>query len=345
MNELWSQWFVPVAVGAAAAGILTLIRLVVFRLLGRWARKTETKLDDIVLQEFRRPSIFWCIAVGLDVGLTVSELPGRYMGVANKALWAAIILSVSLTLASLAVRLLKSSIEEARIPIAASGLVFGVLRWGIILIGIVVILGALGVSVAPILTALGVGGLAVALAMQDTLANLFAGIHILMEKSVRVGDFVRLESGQEGYVDDISWRTTRVRLLSNNMVIIPNAKLSQSVLTNYYLPEKRMSLLIPVGVSYDCDPAKVEAVLLEVAKEAAGKLPGLLAEPAPFVRFNPGFGASSLDFTLICQVAEFTDQYAVQHELRKRIFARFRVEGIEIPFPQRVVHMRAEKEK
>ena len=93
---------------------------------------------------------------------------------------------------------------------------------------------------------------------------------------------------------DISWRTTRVRLLGNNMVIIPNAKLSQSVMTNFYLPEKRMSLLIPVGVSYNCDPARVEAVLLEVAKGAAGELPGLLADPAPFVRFIPGFGDSRL---------------------------------------------------
>jgi small-conductance mechanosensitive channel len=201
----------------------------------------------------------------------------------------------------------------------------------------------LGISITPLITALGVGGLAVALALQDTLANLFAGIHILVEKSIRVGDFIRLETGQEGYVQDITWRTTRVRMLPNNIVVIPNSKLSQSVVTNYYLPEKRMSVLIPVGVSYQSDPDQVERILVEEAAKAVGEVPGLLGDPAPFVRFIPGFGESSLDFTLVCQVAEFTDQYPAQHELRKRIFRRFRHEGIEIPFPQRVVHVREER--
>jgi small-conductance mechanosensitive channel len=211
-------------------------------------------------------------------------------------------------------------------------------------IGILIILSYMGISIAPLLTALGVGGLAVALALQDTLANLFAGIHILVEKSLRVGDFVKLESGQEGYVDDITWRTTRIRMLPNNMVVIPNSKLAQSVVTNYYLPERRMSLLIPIGVSYASDPAKVERILVEEAKKGATDIPGLLADPEPFVRFIPGFGDSSLDFTLICQVREFVDQYLAQHELRKRIFKRFRDEGIEIPFPHRTVYLREEKD-
>jgi small-conductance mechanosensitive channel len=206
------------------------------------------------------------------------------------------------------------------------------------------ILHALGVSITPLLTALGVGGLAVALALQDTLANLFAGIHILLERSIRVGDFVRLEGGQEGYVVDIGWRTTKVRMLPNNIVVIPNSKLAQSVLTNYYLPEPRMSLLIPISVSYGSDPEHVERVLIDETLKAAQEVPGLLKEPAPFVRFIPGFGESSLDFTLICQVKEFVDQYLAQHELRKRIFKRFQAEGIEIPFPHRTVYLREEKD-
>jgi small-conductance mechanosensitive channel len=104
-----------------------------------------------------------------------------------------------------------------------------------------------------------------------------------------------------------------------------------------------MSLLIPVCVSYSSDPEKVEAVLLQETSKAVGEVPGLLGEPAPFVRFIPGFGESSLDFTLICQVGEFVDQYLVQHELRKRILRRFREEGIEIPFPHRTVYLREKK--
>jgi small-conductance mechanosensitive channel len=194
--------------------------------------------------------------------------------------------------------------------------------------------------VTPILTALGVGGLAVALALQDTLANLFAGFYISVANQIRIGDYIKLESGEEGYVADISWRSTSVRMLANNLIIIPNAKLGQAIVTNYHLPEKRMSLLIPVGVSYDSDPEEVERILVDVATSSARDIAGLLAEPAPFVRFIPGFGDSSLNFTLICQVAEFVDQYMVQHQLRKRIFARFREAGIEIPFPIRTVYLK-----
>ena len=192
------------------------------------------------------------------------------------------------------------------------------------------------------ITALGIGGLAVALALKDTLENLFAGIHIMAEKTIRVGDFVRLETGQEGYVEDISWRTTRIRMIPNNMVIIPNSKLAQSVVINYHLPEKRMSLQIPISVSYSEDPEKIETILIEEIKKAVPKIAGLLSEPEPVVRFIPGFGESSLDFTILCQIEDVSYQFNVQNELRKRIFRRFKEEGIEIPFPQRVVWLKKE---
>jgi small-conductance mechanosensitive channel len=106
-----------------------------------------------------------------------------------------------------------------------------------------------------------------------------------------------------------------------------------------------MSLLIPISVSYSSDPEQIERILVDVAKKGSLDIPGLLADPEPFVRFIPGFGDSSLDFTLICQVKEFVDQYLAQHELRKRIFKRFKEEGIEIPFPHRTVYLREEKEQ
>ena len=206
-----------------------------------------------------------------------------------------------------------------------------------------ILLNSLGVSITPILTALGVGGLAVALALQDTLSNLFAGFYISVAGQVRPGDYVKLDTGEEGYVTDISWRSTTLRALANNLIVVPNAKLAQAIVTNYHLPEKRMSLLIPVSVSYESDPDLIERVLIEEAIAGAQSIPGLLAEPAPFARFIPGFGNSSLDFTLICQVSEFVDQYLAQHELRKRIFKRFRAEGIEIPFPIRTLYVKGDQ--
>jgi small-conductance mechanosensitive channel len=339
-----NKMLIPFLIAAGSVFVLLVIRLAAFRILNKWASTTDTKIDDITIKALKIPSIFWCIAIGLYIGIAVSELPVRYIFFINKSVHVILIFSITIAAANLAGKIFRNYIQISALPIPTTGLAYGMLKGVIFTIGFLVILSTLGISIAPLLTALGVGGLAVALALQDTLANLFAGIHILVEKSLRVGDFIKLETGQEGYIADITWRTTRVRMLPNNMVVIPNSKLAQSVVTNYYLPEKRMSLLIQIGVNYSSDPEKVENILVEEAKAAVGEIPGLLGEPEPFVRFIPGFGDSSLDFTLICQVQEFVDQYLAQHELRKRIFKRFKNEGIEIPFPHRTVYLREERE-
>jgi small-conductance mechanosensitive channel len=344
MQVILHKIFIPSIISAITAITLLAARGIAFRLLHRWAEKTESLIDDIIIKAVKIPSVYWCIAVGLYIGVATSELPERYVFYFSKAIHVIVIFSITIAAANLAGKIFRNYIQTSSLPIPTTGLAYGILKGTILIIGFLIILSVLGISITPLITALGVGGLAVALALQDTLTNLFAGIHILVEKSIRVGDFIRLETGQEGYVEDITWRTTRIRMLPNNMVIIPNSKLSQSIVTNYYLPEKRMSLLIPIGVSYSSDPEMVERILIEEAKKAVGEIPGLLGDPEPFVRFIPGFGDSSLDFTLICQVQEFVDQYLAQHELRKRIFKRFQEEGIEIPFPHRTVYLREEKE-
>jgi small-conductance mechanosensitive channel len=335
---------IPTSVALLSAFVMLVVRGIALKVLHRWAEKTETAMDDIIIKSLKTPSVYWCFAIGLYIGAEISDLPAKYVFYLSKTIHIVIVFSITLAIANLSGKIFRNYVRKSNLPIPTTGLAYGILKGTIVTIGFLIILSILGISITPLLTALGVGGLAVALALQDTLANLFAGIHILMEKSVRVGDFVKLETGQEGYVEDITWRTTRVRMLPNNIVVIPNSKLSQSVLTNYYLPEKRMSLLIPVGVSYSSDPETVEELLVEEAKKAVGEIPGLLGNPEPFVRFIPGYGESSLDFTLICQVGEFVDQYLAQHELRKRIFKRFKEEGIEIPFPHRTVYLREEKE-
>ncbi|MGE5894820.1 MAG: mechanosensitive ion channel family protein [bacterium] len=336
-------FFPPVGVALGAIAVLLVVRSIAFRILHRWSRRTETKIDDIIIESLKYPSLLWAVAIGLHIGVVFSDLPEKQIFYITRSIHVLVIVSVTFASANLAGKLFRNYVQKMDILVPTTGLAYGLVKGIILVLGFLIMLSVLGVSITPLITALGVGGLAVALALQDTLSNLFSGIHILMEKSVRIGDFVKLETGQEGYVEDITWRTTRIRMLPNNMVIIPNSKLSQSIVTNYYLPEQRLALLIPVSVSYASDPQQVERVLVEVAKKAIGEVPGLLGEPEPFVRFIPGFGESSLDFTLICQVKEFVDQYLVQHELRKKIFGRFREEGIEIPFPQRTVHLKEEK--
>jgi len=337
MDMNLQKMIIPAVTTLLSASLLFIVRGITFRVLHKWAKKTETDIDDIIIKAFRTPSLYWCIAIGLYIGVVVSDIQEKYVFYLSKTIHVIVILSITVAAANLSEKIFSSFIQRSNLPIPATGLVYGVLKGVIFVLGFLIILSVLEISITPFITALGVGGLAVALALQDTLANLFAGIHILIEKTIRVGD---LNPGKE-----ITWRTTRVKMLPNNIVVIPNSKLAQSIVTNYYLPEKRMSLSIPIGVSYSSDPEKVEKILVEEAKKAVGEIPGLIKDPEPFVRFIPGFGESSLDFTLICQVREFVDQYLVQHELRKRIFKRFKKEGIEIPFPQRTVHLKGEKEE
>src|SRR5512135_283792 len=295
MDNTSMEFIVPAATALACTLALMLLRFVTFRILHAWARKTTTQLDDIIIDATKNPSLLLAVAIGVNIGLSFSVIPERHMAYIDKILHVIIILSVTSASATLAGRIFRNYVQKSNIPIPTTGLAYGMLKGTIFVIGFLIILNDLGISIAPLITALGVGGLAVALALQDTLANLFAGVHILMEKSIRIGDFVRLESGQEGYVDDITWRTTRIRMLPNNIVVIPNNKLAQSVVTNYYLPEKSMSVSIEVGVSYSADTDLVEKILVEEAKKGAADIPGLLAEPEPFARLIPGFGDSSLN--------------------------------------------------
>jgi small-conductance mechanosensitive channel len=347
MRPLTLDWFygflldlaTPVGTALGVALVLLLTRHYLFQWLGRLTARTATRVGELLIESLRTPTVLWCVALGLMAGLEAAPVPRRLAVWGTSLVAALVILSITIVVANVLARGIQNLGQRIQIETAVTGLGTTLLKVFVFTLGGLLILGTLGISVTPLLAALGVGGLAVGLALQDTLSNLFAGVHILIEKPVRVGDYIKLETGQEGYVTDVGWRTTRMRMLPNNMVIVPNGKLAQSILTNYYLPEQRMALLIPVSVSYAAEPERVEKILVEEATRAAGDVPGLLADPPPFVRFIPGFGESSLDFTLICQVREFVDQYLAQHELRKRIFRRFREEGIEIPFPQRVVHV------
>ncbi len=337
----WMKLALPLGVLAVTLIVGWIAKRLVFRALRRWAEKTKTRVDDIFIQAFSGPFMIWVLILGLHLATQFSELSDRATGLIGKSLLILWVISLTIVAARLAGSLVRKYGGEMQgqgaLPVTS--LTQNLARIGVVLIGILILLNLLGVSITPILTALGVGGLAVALALQDTLSNLFAGFYISLSGNVRPGDYIKLDSGEEGYVTDITWRSTTIRALQNNLIIVPNAKLAQAIVINYYFPEKRMSLLIPIGVSYDSDPEEIERILIEEAQKGAQDIPGLLAEPAPFVRFIPGFGDSSLNFTLICQVAEFVDQYFAQHELRKRIFKRFRQEGVEIPFPIRTVYL------
>ncbi|HEY7163203.1 MAG TPA: mechanosensitive ion channel family protein [Candidatus Binatia bacterium] len=217
-----------------------------------------------------------------------------------------------------------------------------IIKIAFVAVGGTIILDNLGISITPILTTLGIGSLAVAIALQDTLGNFFAGLYVKADRFIEPGQYVRLESGEEGYVSHIGWRSTRIRMLPNNMVIVPNSKIVQSIITNYYLPEKELAVLVQVGVHYDSDLRKVEQVTCEVAKDVLRSVAGGIATFEPFIRYHT-FNQSSIDFSVILRAREFTDNFLIKHEFIKRLQERYRQERITIPFPIRTVYMPAQE--
>ena len=333
----------PALLFVAATAIALLVRALLLSGIRRWAR-TPNGWSSLA-QAVRVPSILWSIVLGLWIAIDVAgeteQLPRRLSQQFGLILEVAIILSVTLTVAGILSTLIQRASERQALGGPITGLGQAVARGVVLIVGFLVLLAALGIQITPILTALGVGGLAVALALQDTLSNLFAGAHLLADKPIRVGDYVKVADTVEGYVVDIGWRSTRVRMLQNMVVTIPNKRVAESIITNYDMPDPRLTLLVRVSVDYGSDVELVERLLVEEATGAVGEVAGLMASPSPSARLIPGFGDFSLDFTLSCPVASFIDQFSVQHELRKRILRRLGIEGIRIPVQVRAAELRS----
>jgi small-conductance mechanosensitive channel len=203
------------------------------------------------------------------------------------------------------------------------------------LVGLMV-LQTLHVEILPLLTTLGVASLAVALALQDTLANVIAGIQLVIDQPIRAGDFVELDADKRGTVHEIGLRSTKIRTLENNMIIVPNYVLATSIVTNTDAFDPTYQHRFVVGVGYGSDSRQVQRVLEEVCEQASKEVAGFIRGPAQ-VRFMD-FGDSALIFRVEIGLLRFIGHRLPIGELYHRIFERFAAEGIEIPFPQRVVH-------
>jgi small-conductance mechanosensitive channel len=259
----------------------------------------------------------------------------------TKAIAAALIIIATLIAAKLTTRLVRYYSKQISHILPSSSIFTNIARVAVLVCGGLILLQTLGISITPLITALGVGGLAVALAFQDTLSNIFSGLQILVSQQLKPGDYVKLETGEEGVVEDITWRNTTIKSLTDNLIIVPNNKLSTSVITNYSKPRKTLIVSLSLGVSYDSDLDQVERVAIETAQAVLKKHPGGNTEVAPQVRFV-AFGPSSIDFQLIVRVTAFDEQALIKHELIKALSKRFTQEGIEIPYPKQVVHLAKE---
>ncbi len=324
-----------------------IISAVIMRLLKKSKRltaRTETTLDDTIVHLLSRP-----IHIGFQIAAIIIALwylfpELHYQDFSYSALaFILLIFWVAYAVNRVVLGVLEwheaESQKDSDAPVKRG--TFGFLNTliSVLIYGIALafILDHVGVDISALLAGLGIAGIAVALALQKTLSGVFSAVYLAIDKPIRQGDYVSLDGGTEGFVEDISLRSTRIKTFSNNIVIVPNNKITDMVMTNYYLPSTEFVLKVPFGVSYASDLKKVEKVAIKTASSVLKTL-GASGEKEPFVRFYE-FGDSAIEAKVVIPIRNFLDQYVIKHEIVKALHEEFAKADIEIPYPQMDVHV------
>lgn len=333
------QILLPLVIIAGALLLGLVIARVILPLLQRLAQRTSWYLDDLLIHVLQSFIVPWFMMIGIYAATLGAPVGSRIVPIVRDAVLIAFILSMTFAAIRLGTGLVAPRIERdgpRRTP--ALSIILNVIRITLLGVGFSIALRVLNIPITPAVAAFGVGGLALSLAMQDTLSSVVSGILIILSRQIRPGNYIKLSTGEEGYVTDINWRTTQIRQLANNMVIVPNSVMTSAIVVNYYDPDKELAILIDVGVSYESDLARVEHITNEVGREVMQTVPGGVPEFEPFIRYNT-FDDFLVKFTVILRGQEFVDQYMVKHEFIKRLHQRYRQEGIEIAIPIPAVHL------
>ena len=333
------RYILPVIIIFASSVLGYLFDKIVMYRLRIWSEKIEWKGDDVIVDSLRGMSKTVFVIIGIYVAIRNENLTPYVAELVHKGFDAVIIILVTIVAARIAVGFVSYNTSKIEKIFPASSILRNIIRIVVYVVGALVILNSLNVPISPILTALGVGGLAVALALQPTLANLFSGVQIIASKQLMPGDYISLESGQEGYVEDITWRYTTIKSTANNMFVIPNLKIADTIITNYYKPNKEVPIILGIKVDRNSDLDLVEKIIIETAKKVIGNNPAGVTSFEPVVRYHT-IGDSGIELNVITRVKEFSQQFAFKHELVKEIQKRFKESGIEIPYPVRTVYMK-----
>lgn len=335
-THLMEMLFIPICILAASLTVGIMLNKLINRRIENHLNIDENSWFYIFINALRGVPVSLCLVVGLYWIVNTINIIEPLTRLFSYILFTVIILSITRVAARTINGFISLHIESSQQKLPKTTLLNTILNVVIYAMGVLVVLQYYGISIAPILTAMGVGGMAVALALQETLANIFSGLHLILSKQLRLDDYIKLSTGEEGRVTDITWRfTTIVPAGGGNMIVIPNQKIASSNITNYSMPRKDIVISIPVGVAYDSDLDKVERVTLDVAKEVMAQIDkDVKMEPA--VRFHT-FGESSIDFNVVLHSSYFEHQFLLKHEFIKALTRRYREEGIEIPYPTRTV--------
>jgi small-conductance mechanosensitive channel len=304
------------------------VNALVIRRLARLATRSRDDWDDVLVSELRRRIPLWSLLIGVWLSLGYWAIPERWLWFVSRAIATIGVASVTFTAAAIASRLMTDygrHTPGAPVP----GLMRNLVRIVVVTMGLLVILRGFGVEITPMLAALGVGGLAVALALQDPLSNLFSGVFVTLAGQLRIGDYVKTDFSVEGVITDFNWHSTRIQAPSGDVVIVPNARIAKAVVTNFSLPSREVGFAVEVTVAHGSDLAAVERVTLEVAKDVMREVPGGVPAFEPALRFQ-AFGDLGVRLAVGLRAQDVADQHLLKHEFLKRLDARYPAEGIAL---------------
>ena len=333
--ELIEIFFFPICILLVAGILGQMITVLIKKWIEKYLHDEEITMKYVMARAVRGVPRSWIIITSINIAAKMLDSDPKLADIMDN-LWFTV---MAITVSQVLSRFFNGYIEfhmEKNSDMPKATLLCNLVSVIFYIIGILVSLEEWGVSVTPMLTALGVGGMAVALGLQDTLSNLFAGLYIIAGKSLHLNDYVRLSSGQEGRITDITWRVTTIQTIKGSMVIVPNRDIASSTLINFSRPVQDLGILVKVGVAYDSDLEQVERVTLEVAEKVTKEIEEEIDENSAKVRFHT-LNDSSIDFDVILRCSRFDRQALLKHEFIKELVKRYREEGIEIPFPMRVV--------
>jgi small-conductance mechanosensitive channel len=314
--------------------------------------KTRSDIDDIILG-ILVDNIKW-IAIVAGAYLATEELTRaassddvmalKFLKYAEGIIFVSFVIVVTVMLIRMTDRIVNRAMEaharrmSDRLNEALLPLINRIINIILGLIAIIIILDHFGQDVSSLVVSLGVGSLAIALAAQDTLSNMIGGFVIMLDRPFRVGDRIQLPSGEMGDVHEIGIRSTKILDFDNNLVIIPNAELVKGRITNYSYPADVVRIVVEVSVAYGTDLEKAKYVMTQLAREH----PLVLGDPAPEI-FVVALADSSVNLRLVARTQDYRNKFLIETKLREQIYNAFHDEGIEIPFPQRVIHFQNAK--
>ena len=343
MDQILREQLIETAIAAGivvtGVAIAWLVASLLRRIVRFYTRGTETEIDDQLVDAVRGPLLLFVVLVAVRIALeTLSYLDPERATIATTWNAAALVVGVIVVQRISAVLVTWGGQVIARRSgtdwdVKSLPLIRRLLNVAIFTIGILVVLGELGLSISPLLAGLGIGGLALALALQPLLTNVFASSYMLSDASIRVGDFIEISGGPTGWVEDIGFRATRIRTFDNNIIIIPNSTLADATVTNFDTAGAPVDAAITCGVAYEADLTRVEEVCIDELRSIIADFDEAV-EGDPVFRFQ-NFGDSNIDFLMKVRASTRRQVGLLRHEMIKRIHARLAREGITINYPAR----------